>query len=85
MLASRFAGVLSGVVGRPRAAHLGLSLPCSPRAISDMHALTAHCILACSQISIAPSAPARSSLEKWLGKSGVGGGRVAVCVEDDSG
>ena len=36
------------------------------------------------QISIAPSAPARSSLEKWLGKSGVGGGRLAVWVEDDA-
>lgn len=38
-----------------------------------------------SQISIAPSAPARSSLKKWLGQSGVGAGRVPVWVEDDAG
>ena len=36
-------------------------------------------------LSIAPDAPARASLEKWLGASGVGAGRVPLFVEDHSG
>jgi len=36
-------------------------------------------------LSIAPDAPARASLEKWLGVSGVGAGRVPLFVEDHSG